>query len=122
MLYIIYLIVTYKYNEYKINTHINNIILLNESLRDKIVYTRETIEYKSSKAYIDKILKQEQNKKNPREIVLFITPEKQFNKYTSNESVIKERTSNTDISQWYVTDNMSVREKWFYFLFQQDNR
>jgi len=78
--------VTYKYNEYKINTHINNIVVLNESLRDKIDSTRETIEYKSSKAYIDKILKQEQNKKNPREIVLFITPEKQFNKYTSDDS------------------------------------
>ena len=88
MLYIIYLIISYKYNEYKINTHINNIILLNESLRNKIINTRETIEYKTSKAYIDKILKQEQNKKNPRELVLFITPEKQFNKYTSDNDLI----------------------------------
>lgn len=122
MLYIIYLIVTYKYNEYKINTHINNIVVLNESLRDKIDSTRETIEYKSSKAYIDKILKQEQNKKNPREIVLFITPEKQFNKYTSDDSWVTSQTQAASISTWHVTDNMSVQQKWFYFLFKRDNR
>jgi hypothetical protein len=64
MVYVIYLIISYKYDEYKTSSYIENIRELNESLREKITHTKEAIEYKSSYAYINKVLKQVQNKKN----------------------------------------------------------
>jgi len=121
MLYVIYLIISYKYDEYKIDRHIDSIVSLNESLRSKIETTKELIEYKSSKAYINKVLKQEKNQKNKAEIVLLITPQKEFEKYTSDIPEI-----NSDIQvipkQINITDNMSIKQRWMYFLFKNDTR
>ncbi len=121
MLYVIYLIISYKYDEYKINKHIDSIISLNESLRNKIDTTKELIEYKSSKAYINKVLKQEKNKKNKAEIVLLVTPQKEFEKYTTE---VPEANSEPEIIQQQIniTDNMTIRQRWIYFLFKNDTR
>lgn len=121
MVYVIYLIVSYKYDEYKINNHINNIIILNESLRTKIDDTKELIDYKSSKAYINKILKQEQNKKNTNEQVLIVTPQQQYEKYTNDLPNIEEVIVSTP-NQVQIIDNMSIKQRWIYFLFKNDTR
>jgi len=121
MLYVIYLIISYKYDEYKINKHIDSIITLNESLRNKIDITTELIEYKSSKAYINKVLKQEKNKKNKAELVLLITPQKEFEKYTTD---IPDTNIEADLitEPINITDNMSIKQRWIYFLFKNDIR
>lgn len=121
MLYVLYLIVSYKYDEYRINKHIDSIISLNESLRNKIDSTKDLIEYKSSKAYINKILKQEKNKKNKAELVLLITPQKQYEKYTTDIPEIA-KDSTVIAKQVNITDNMSIKQRWFYFLFKKDTR
>jgi hypothetical protein len=52
--------VEYKYNEYKINSHIEFIADLNKQIKNKIEIAKKTIKYKSSKAYKNKVLKSEQ--------------------------------------------------------------
>jgi hypothetical protein len=59
MFYILYLIIDYKYKEYKINSHIEYIRTLNNTIKKQINTAKEIIEYKKSKAYKNKILKQD---------------------------------------------------------------
>jgi hypothetical protein len=64
MFYILYLIIDYKYKEYKINSHIEYINELNQTIKQQIKTAKEIIEYKKSKAYKNKILKQDGDLKN----------------------------------------------------------
>jgi hypothetical protein len=64
ILYISYLIVSFKFREYKINSNIEYIVKLNTELQEKIEIASNLIEYKTSKAYKNKILKEEQGYKN----------------------------------------------------------
>jgi hypothetical protein len=63
-LYIFYLISTFKYKEYKINSHIEYITNLNKEIKKKIKIADDIINYKQSKAYKNKILKAQQSYKN----------------------------------------------------------
>jgi cell shape-determining protein MreC len=64
ILYILYLILNKSYYEYKINSHIEAINSINNVIKEKIKTAKEIIEYKSSKAYKNKILKEQQSFKN----------------------------------------------------------
>jgi len=61
----------------------NVIVDSNIELRSNIKETRQLIDYKSSKAYKNKILKQQEWLKSKWETVLYITTESDFNKYTA---------------------------------------
>jgi len=52
------------YYEYKINSHIEYISNLNSSIKEKIEVAEKIIEYKSSIAYKNKVLKEQQSFKN----------------------------------------------------------
>jgi hypothetical protein len=56
----LYLVSSYKYKEYKINSYIEEINKLNQTIKDSIDETENLIEYKSTLAYKNKLLKQEQ--------------------------------------------------------------
>jgi cell division protein FtsL len=64
ILYLIYLIIDYKYKEYKINTHIEYIEKSNEKMKQLISENKDILEYISTKAYKNKVLKEEQSMKN----------------------------------------------------------
>jgi hypothetical protein len=64
ILYIFYLILSKSYYEYKINSHIDSINAINNEIKNDILKAKEIIEYKSSKAYKNKILKEQQSFKN----------------------------------------------------------
>ncbi len=121
MVYVIYLIVDYKYNEYKINSYIENIQNLNDNLRNKIENTRELIEYKSSQAYINKILKTEQSLKNKGEVVMHVTTQQRYEKFTSDEPIIETEVV-VEAPQINITQNMTIKQRWMYFLFKKDTR
>lgn len=118
ILYLIYLIIDYKYKEYKINTHIEYIEKSNEKMKQLISENKDILEYISTKAYKNKVLKEEQSMKNKWESVIFITNEDNYNKFSKNEisdiQPIKETKK--------IQDGMEIYEKWIYFLFKKDIR
>ncbi|MDF1682593.1 MAG: hypothetical protein P1U46_02410 [Patescibacteria group bacterium] len=59
ILYLTYQIIDYKYREYKIKSHISYIENLNSDILNKINIANSIIEYKTSKAYKNKVLKEE---------------------------------------------------------------
>ena len=64
MLYMTYVIMNYKYKEYRINSHIELLADLNKEISENIKEAEKIIDYKSTKAYRNKILKEEQGLKN----------------------------------------------------------
>ena len=94
---------------------------LNLNIRDNIKKAHDIIEYKKSKAYKNKILKLDKWLKNKWEIVVYITTEDKYNKYISKK--IPE-TINTKISKKIneETYNMTIYQKWMWFLFKKDLR
>jgi len=122
MFYILYSIIDYKYKEYKINSHIEYIQNLNDTIKKQIQTAQEIIEYKKSKPYRNKILKQDLWFKNKWEKVVSLITEDKYNKYTKkttsqliDENVIADKKDD-------ITYSMSNYEKWIYFLFKKDIR
>ena len=60
MLYLMFLVLSYKYREYKIYSYTQNLYTFNETLEGKITYAQEVLENKNTKAYKNKILKSQQ--------------------------------------------------------------
>lgn len=118
ILYLIYLIIDYKYKEYKINTHIEYIEKSNEKMKQLISENKDILEYINTKAYKNKVLKEEQSMKNKWESVIFITNEDNYNKFSKNE--ISDIQSIKETKQ--IQDGMEIYEKWIYFLFKKDIR
>lgn len=119
ILYIIYLILSFTYKEYQINSHIEYITSLNKSIKLKIEEAEEIIKYKSSLWYKNKILKEQQSFKNKWEKVVYLTTEKIYNKFTTvkeipKEEEIEEKENNSKI------DEMSIYDKWIYLIYKKD--
>ena len=121
LLFLLYNIVSHKYKEYKISEHISIISELNNEIKDNIIKATEIIKYKKSLAYKNKILKQDKWLKNRWEIVVYITTEDKYNKYISKKPI---ETIKTEIEEKIdeETYNMTIYQKWIWFLFKEDLR
>lgn len=119
ILYILYLIMSKTYYEYKINSHIEYISSLNNTIKEKINDAGKIIEYKNSLAYKNKILKEQQSFKNKWEVVVYLTTEKMYNKFVSNVKEKKE-TNEKIITKNSKLDNMTISQKWLYLIFKKD--
>lgn len=121
LLALIYAIISHKYKEYKISEVIQSINELNISIKNDIENTLETIEYKKSKAYKNKILKSDKWLKNKSEKVVYITTEDKYNKYIQP---VKTPEIKTQIEEKIFDDTywMSVYQKWIWFIFKEDLR
>lgn len=119
ILYILYLIINKTYYEYKINNHIEYISQLNNEIKEKINVAEDIIKYKSSLAYKNKILKEQQSYKNKWEEVVYLTTQSVYNTYISNEKNKKNIILETN-NKNSIIDNMSIKEKWFYLIFKKD--
>jgi len=121
MLYSIYIIWSYKYKEYKVNINILSLINSIKEIKYGIIESIDLIEYKKTPAYINKILKSQQWLKNKWEIVIYLTPEKKYNKFTNTE--IKNKTISYKANNDYTSDNttkyMTIFSKWLYFIFNK---
>ena len=121
ILYISYLIITFTYKEYERNSLIEDITNYNNEITNSIENWLDIIKYKSSKAYRNKVLKQQQSFKNKWEKVVYLTNEKKFNKFTKEKIEIK-RDEDIEIIKDTFLDTMTIYEKWIYFLFKKDIR
>jgi hypothetical protein len=120
ILYLSYLIVNYKYKEYKINNHIEYIKNENKKTSDEIIKSKDSLEYLNTNAYKNKVLEEEQAMKDKGEVVIFITNEEKYNMYTKKEST--DVPSNETYEEKQIYDSMNINEKWIYFIFKKDIR
>ncbi len=121
MLYSIFLISTYKYKEYKVNKSIENVASLISEIKEDIKDADDIISYKKSAAYRNKVLKEEQWLKNNWEIVIYLTSEKKYNKFTKEEEIPEEilETENSPISWFEDLQYMTIFQKWKHLLFSK---
>lgn len=121
VLYILYLIVSYKYKEYRINTQIEYLSELKQDIESSIQQAEDIIEYKTTRAYKNKVLKEQQGLKNKWEQVVYLTTEEKYNKYTqpSDGNAKKKTFEDTLTDEQKLVKEMDNFEKWMYFLFQK---
>lgn len=116
--YLSYLILNHIYKEYKINSSIEYIKNITEKVDNRIDEAKKIIEYKTSKAYKNKVLKEQQSFKNKWEVVVYLTTEENFNKYTTLTETKKEEKIELDDNIEIKIKDLSIYEKWMYFLFK----
>lgn len=121
IVYEVYLVVLYKYKDFQINSYITYVT--NES--DKIVKStqekKDYLSYIKTNAFLDRMAKSSQNKKNPGEILtVLVTPEEaeEYKKIDTDKQIIGEIYSATR-SRTYGMTNV---EKWAYYIFHTDLR
>jgi len=111
MLYLLYLIIWHKYNEFKINTLIDKITEENLENKKEIINKKNTLVYLSTNAYIDYVLKSTRNLRNRWEEVIILNKERKiYNKIDIKDTWIK-------TNQHHFKNNY---EKWIYFLFKKE--
>ncbi|MDD3302497.1 MAG: hypothetical protein PHN31_03000 [Candidatus Gracilibacteria bacterium] len=118
MFYMLYLVFSYKYNEYKINTYIDEISNINQDIKNSIDEAKDIIDYKSTLAYRNRLLKEEQGLKNKKEKVMYLTDEKKYKKFTDSnfienyeKSIVKQQEFEND-----ELKNKTNIQKWIYLL------
>lgn len=119
VLYISYLILSFSYEQYKINQHIDFIKIQIEDIKSKITEWEDIIKYKSSAAYKNKILKEQQSFKNVWENVVFLTTEKMYNQFNTSQ---KTNTWETlEINElWEKIEEKTIFEKWMNLIYKKD--
>ena len=118
-----YLVGTYKYQEYKIEQYIEDIKLQNEVLREKIWEAENTILRLQTPASINKSLKIEAWLKNPWEEIILLISENEYSMFTQTGSKIQiPQEKLSPHSQKSLIQTMSPFEKWIYLFFEKDIR
>jgi hypothetical protein len=119
-----YLVVSYKYTDYKIHKYTQELNQINRDLFKKIEYTKEILEYKNTKAYKNKILKSEQLLRNKGEEVIFLITEKKYNNYTQDTKTQEQQVilSQNLLDEKNLIATMTIFQKWIYLIFDRDIR
>lgn len=119
----VYLVLSYKYTEYKIMKYIDEVSISNQVILNRIEESKLTLEYKNTKAYKNKILKWERGMKNNWEEVLSLIAEEQFKKYTQESTPENEQfIPQSLLDEESLLSTMTIYEKWVYFIFNKDIR
>ena len=119
VVYLMYLIVLYKYRDFQINSYINQLTTENQKLQDSINDKRDYLAYINTNAFLDKTAKTSQNKKNPGEDVVFLVSKEDIEAYKNIDIGKQMIETDTRVSP---TQNMSNPEKWMYYIFKIDIR
>jgi len=120
----IFLVLSYKYQEYKIYLTIQKLNDNNELLISSIEKSQDTLENKSTLAYKNKILKAQQWLKNPWEEVIFLISEEKYKKYTeqSENNPTQIQTPSNLREEESLIQTMTIYQRWIYLIFWKDIR
>ena len=121
ILYLSYLIIDFTYNDNKKNQYIEEIVKLNTEIKDSLVKWEEIINYKASKAYINKIRKEEQGEKWEWELVVYLTTQEKYNKFTKIKEEINKENIVIETDNQNNIKEMTIYQKWIYFIFRKDS-
>ena len=124
MLYMIYLVLSYKYSEYRIFQYMQNLSEINETYIQQIQKSQKVLENKNTRAYKNKVLKSQQWLKNPGEEVVFLITEEKYKKYTQDipEEKDQEYVPQNLLDEKSLLSTMTIYQKWMYLLFNKDVR
>ncbi len=122
MLYLMYLIISYKYKEYLINSNIEYLNKENKIISLHVENYKDTLDYLNTESYKNKVLKEEQWMKNKWEKVIYITSESQYTRFVKTNEKQTTNTNQEEIVEKKIYDNMTNFEKWIYFIFKKDIR
>jgi hypothetical protein len=113
IVYEVYLVVYYKYQDFQVNTYMENIEKENFRLYERIELHKDYLATIQTHAYIDRIMKSSQNRKNPGEEAIFLVDQKEVSDYVALDTakIIADRPQSS------VTSGMNNRQKWAYHLF-----
>ena len=120
IVYEVYLVVLYKYKDFQINSYLSYITTENEKIEESIEKKKERLAYVKTNAFLDKIAKTSQNKKNPgEEVIVLVTDEEveEYKRIDTNKQMIggvKQEASKTL--------GMTNGGKWIYYIFHIDTR
>lgn len=120
IVYEVYLVVLYKYKDFQINSYLSYITLDNTKIEESIEKKKEHLAYVKTNAFLDKVAKTSQNKKNPgEEVVVLVTNEEveEYKRIDTNKQMIggpKQEVSRTL--------GMTNGERWIYYVFHFDMR
>ncbi|MCD5375356.1 hypothetical protein LR010_02820 [Candidatus Gracilibacteria bacterium] len=124
MLYFMYLVISYKYTEYKIYKYTRELGEINTQLTERIEYAKEVLENKNTKAYKNKVIKSQKLLRGKGEEVIFLIGEKKYNAYTSNaidnenEIILPQNL----LDEKSLIATMTIFQKWIYLIFGKDIR
>lgn len=113
--YEMYLIVWYKYRDFQINTYISALSVENKKVEDVIERKKNYLAYVKTNAYLDRVAKVSQNRKNPGEEAIFLVDSEDVKNYAK---IDVERTIISEPKKSSPTIGMSNREKWEYYVFR----
>ena len=121
VVYLIYLIVCYKYQDFQVNSYIQQLTADNQKLNQTIEDKRDYLAYINTNAFLDKVAKSSQNRQNPGEDVVFLVSKEDMETYKKidvEQQMLAPKSSDL-ISP---TQGMSNPEKWVYSVFHIDLR
>lgn len=120
IVYEVYLVVLYKYKDFQINSYLSYITIENKKVEESIEKKKEHLAYVKTNAFLDKVAKTSQNKKNPwEEVIILVTNEEveEYKRIDTNKQMIV--WAKQEISKTY---GMTNGEKWVYYIFHTDLR
>ncbi len=117
--YEMYLITWYKYKDFQINTYIGVLGVENSKVEANIERKKRYLAYVKTNAYLDRVAKASQNRKNPGEDAIFLVDAEEVKNYSK---IDVERNIVGENRKSSPTVGMSNREKWMYYVFKVDPR
>jgi len=109
--YMIYSLTVSIYGSYQIDQHITNFEAKNEKIRQENLQKLDDYKYYTSKAYIDKIAKQNLGLVNPGEEVVVLTEGETISLPEMEEKMIAKQRS---MANW------GNPKKWWHFVFDEN--
>ena len=119
VVYETYLIISYTYEDFRINAYIASLEDENLSYKREIADKERHVAYIRTNAYVDRMAKSSQNRKNPSEEVVFLVDEKQVAD-TKKIDTFNQITTAPPDKTLSKTAHMTHQEKWWYYLFGVD--
>ena len=119
IVYEVYLIVLYNYKDFQINSYISRLEDENTKISKTIDRKKENLALVRTNAFLDRMAKSSQNKKNPGEEAVFLVAENDVKDYKriDPETIITETPKAVK-----KTAGMSNIEKWAYYILREDLR
>ena len=121
LLYLSFKIISFEYKKYQISNYIKKQEWTIQELKNYLKKTNDTIDYINTKAFKNKVLKEDW-KKNKAEKVIIFTSEKNYKKFSIKKIENTKRINLEETKQEDITKTMTNYQKWIYFLFKKDIR
>ena len=120
LLYLSFKILEFEYRKYTVSTYISEQMKVVKEIKEYLISANETIEYIDTKAFKNKVLKEDWKKMKWEELIV-LTTQKEYNKFSWKIIIWKPETTE-QIKKENITKSMTNFQKWVYFLVKKDIR